>query len=148
MDNQVIAAALSQLGNHAVGILLQGGKFFVAAQVVFFGKLCGLAAQIPIQGNQMLLDAAAFGGAQAALVEPGFQGNALIAQPLQGLLARTEFVLQSGLDALCLNGLLIHALGIDKSQLLYAVGNSVRCEQHRSGCRCHTGKIKLHYLLS
>ena len=109
--------------------MLQSGKFFIAAQIILFGKLGLLQAILALYFGQPLHRCILLGTLQFARhhLPVGILGIAQ--QLLQRFLAAAEFFFQRFLYALRLPRFHIHALGVDKAELLQVVGGKRGAEQ-------------------
>ena len=81
-----------------VGLALQGGEFFVAAQVVLFGQLGRCGAVLAAGFHQLAFQLAGFGFAQLARCQPFLQAHAFFLQGGELFLLRAELALQAGFD--------------------------------------------------
>ena len=99
--------------------MLEGGKFFVAAQVVVFCQLRLFLAELLNQLAPAFCRSFTLFALQFAFGQGFFELLTFLLQFLQSVLTAAEFLFQGRLNALRLLGLKINALGIDKADFLY-----------------------------
>ena len=117
LHNQIVFFFFGNIADNRVGVVLQRGKFFVAAQVVFFGKAGGGDAVLLACFQQFGFGLLARFAAEFAARELLFELDALPLQGVEFLLLRAEFFLQGGFNALRGLGFGVNAPGVYLAKL-------------------------------
>ncbi|SCW16911.1 hypothetical protein ESCNG_30111 [Neisseria gonorrhoeae] len=122
LQNDIVTFLFGDFDDDAVGVLLEGGKLFVAAEVVVFFKLRLFFAERFDQPAPFFFGLRLFCVLKFAAGELPFQIQAFALQFLQFVLTGGKFAVQCFLNLARLLGFEVDALGVDKADFLEGVG--------------------------